>query len=714
MALLMLVWLSTRVYAVCEVVPLHECLRNASRSDDSDSSVMQLHRPVRRWLKDPDTSAEDLASNVTELKQQLQILRSMRSFTLTDVGSRVNKVNDVEEVKERISSLLPSLIRTISPLTAAKLGIAIRSDDLEVLGGQELDFSLRRRVKKPKRKPVAKGLPWTKGLVPFCFDSNVPSNWKILVVEAMHEWQKAVACLDFQQVDADDVRGGCQVGHFGYRGIRILMSNGNFGFIGQPKSSFKQPELHIFENASILLYLGIVIHELGHSLGVSHEHQRKDRDDYVKVFTKRIREDELRFYEINEEVGRTFPYDILSIMHYASTHPTASLKKGAELIRAKDEACDFYMKLDASITCSQIKNAMGQRFGITQLQANRVAKHYQSENPLCKSSYDFEISPTAQLGNTHYPLRRWLPRSTAPFNTASRQEYSRYNFSMYGTGGCIEPNGDWSVWKGDTGGRLKFGSSGHLAFHPAVQQKPGKAVSWTSRTCGGRRRRRRSCDSGTSFCFQDDGNLVVYRGGRALWTTDTYGSRRADSIAVYDRHWSVLQEGYRNDNDFVYWYAYSLGSYPPEAPPSMEIHYFSGCVRDVVWQRPDLVGTRLQFLNGNLELVCQRKRRKGSDNLRSKKIWESGTNENLLDSSNHCLRWRRGGSGDGDLIIYRNYNSDLDRGEVLWRSSNHEQFGGSSKIVIFAAEWTLFDKDGLAIATFPPGTNHMTLDVDTL
>ena len=64
-----------------------------------------------------------------------------------------------------------------------------------------------------------------------------------------------------------------------------------------------------------------VLHEMGHSAGLLHEHQRKDRDEYIKVKTfegnKKERSEWDRAYgKINEKWILQFPYDHHSIMHY--------------------------------------------------------------------------------------------------------------------------------------------------------------------------------------------------------------------------------------------------------------------------------------------------------------------------------------------------------------------------------------------------------------
>jgi hypothetical protein len=70
------------------------------------------------------------------------------------------------------------------------------------------------------------------------------------------------------------------------------------------------------------------LHELGHIIGLEHEHQRPDRDDYITILVEAFPEDkgvlyfsqvymtsEPRFYDY-----RKYDYDYNSIMHYRDTN----------------------------------------------------------------------------------------------------------------------------------------------------------------------------------------------------------------------------------------------------------------------------------------------------------------------------------------------------------------------------------------------------------
>ncbi|CAD6223956.1 GSCOCG00005409001-RA-CDS [Cotesia congregata] len=63
----------------------------------------------------------------------------------------------------------------------------------------------------------------------------------------------------------------------------------------------------------------IILHELGHIIGLYHEHQRPDRDEYVKINTENIKTGKDTFKKMISEnfITLSEKYDFNSIKHYS-------------------------------------------------------------------------------------------------------------------------------------------------------------------------------------------------------------------------------------------------------------------------------------------------------------------------------------------------------------------------------------------------------------
>ncbi|RQO36843.1 hypothetical protein DBR39_17385 [Chryseobacterium sp. KBW03] len=85
------------------------------------------------------------------------------------------------------------------------------------------------------------------------------------------------------------------------------------------------------QNVSLDQYIsvGSVIHEMGHSVGLYHEHTRKDRDQYVKILWNNIQDGQAYNFNIYNSGTDIGPFNINSVMMY---WPTSYSKNGQPTI----------------------------------------------------------------------------------------------------------------------------------------------------------------------------------------------------------------------------------------------------------------------------------------------------------------------------------------------------------------------------------------------
>nr|QNH72388.1 toxin candidate TRINITY_DN27795_c0_g1_i1 [Pachycerianthus borealis] len=163
---------------------------------------------------------------------------------------------------------------------------------------------LDREISENKRGALI-GNRWPGRVVPYIFDSTISSSSTAVSViqNAMAIWS-SVTCVTF-------VPRTIEVGFVEfYKGIGC---SSNIGYTGS---------LQRINLAEGCWNTGIVLHEIGHSLGFFHEQSRQDRDDYVKINWENI----MSGYEGNFKKYPTYiysygePYDYASIMHYGNKY----------------------------------------------------------------------------------------------------------------------------------------------------------------------------------------------------------------------------------------------------------------------------------------------------------------------------------------------------------------------------------------------------------
>lgn len=154
---------------------------------------------------------------------------------------------------------------------------------------------------------VTMGKRWPSRTIPYRIGSGVSQTLREKIEQAF-EILKAASPFDFKWRDDEDAY--------------ILFRNLKEGHISN--SSETGCECRIIGPSRQEINLRAdsnewtVVHEICHALGMYHEHQRLDRDKYVKVFEERIEPGELDQYAIRPMGMPVGQYDVDSIMHYSS------------------------------------------------------------------------------------------------------------------------------------------------------------------------------------------------------------------------------------------------------------------------------------------------------------------------------------------------------------------------------------------------------------
>ncbi|PJZ54450.1 M12 family metallopeptidase [Leptospira adleri] len=160
---------------------------------------------------------------------------------------------------------------------------------------------------------------WANKTVPYTLHSSLKETTRItraIDYYSIHtEIRFVPRTIEIDYVNFQDNQSGC---------------NSNIGKIGGKQ------DINVGNECGV----SAVVHEMGHSLGLLHEHQRPDRDSFISVVWLNVPPSGsggfVRF-EKPAGIETTAPnYDLCSIMHYSS-YSTLNLTTLAPLIITKDE-----------------------------------------------------------------------------------------------------------------------------------------------------------------------------------------------------------------------------------------------------------------------------------------------------------------------------------------------------------------------------------------
>lgn len=171
-----------------------------------------------------------------------------------------------------------------------------------------------------------KSLLWPKGIIPFYFEKGFPEKSKAEVIKAMRQW----SCVTpIQFIEKDDMLNKYELKLKIFTGQLPVYAAGR-ATVGIGKESDdseailpipleeKDLESRRFPSLSInpkVADYGTMLHELGHVIGLLHEHQRIDRDKFITVTNENLIKTGKG--HVSSKMGiPSGNYDFDSIMHY--------------------------------------------------------------------------------------------------------------------------------------------------------------------------------------------------------------------------------------------------------------------------------------------------------------------------------------------------------------------------------------------------------------
>lgn len=252
-------------------------------------------------------------------------------------------------------------------------GLAVFEGDI-LLGNVDSDGTIPGKIRsRGLARDDAFGR-WPDGIVPYLAPTANSPIQQANIQSAIDHWTERSSITFVERNDAN----ADQYPHY----LRFASSNSCASYVGMQGG---EQSIMVSDGCTT----GSIIHEIGHALGLFHEHTRSDRDSYVQInWNHIVAGKDINFKLQNTGTSDYGDYDYGSIMHYGeyffsnNTQPTIAVPDGVQIgqrvaLSDTDAASvdNMYATDLALLPPSDIETADGLELGITVLNQGNLGAH---------------------------------------------------------------------------------------------------------------------------------------------------------------------------------------------------------------------------------------------------------------------------------------------------------------------------------------------------